>query len=131
MTDPHADDERIDFSPLETTADGARQDALARAIAARAAPFLELRRNHIPFAFVLPWARPALAAAAAIVIVSLASLGGGPRSGAPPVVTSAPAANASVVNRVVGVPASIARFVNAEQAPQAEEVLLAMQGYVR
>ena len=131
MTDRHADDDRIDFSPLEFPTDDARHDALARAIAARAAPHLALRRRRAPCALVLPWSRPALAAAAVIVIVSLAILGTSPPTGQPPIAISASAGNATMANAVVGVPAAIARFVNSEQAPQAEEVLLAMQGYRR
>lgn len=67
--------ERIDLSALDPAADGERWEQLVRRIMDEAVPELTLRatRND-PFALLGSWARPMIAAAATIAVVSMAML---------------------------------------------------------
>jgi len=67
--------ECIDLSALDPTRDEARWEALVRRIMDEATPELTRRatRND-PFALLGSWARPMIAAAASIAVVSLALL---------------------------------------------------------
>ncbi len=67
--------ERIDLSALDPAADEERWERLVRRIMDEAAPELTLRATRSdPFALLGSWARPMIAAAATIAVVSVALL---------------------------------------------------------
>lgn len=69
------DDEPMDLSPLDLGEDPERLDGLVRRIMAAAEPELERRAtSHDPFSMLQTWARPVLAAAAAVSMLALGLL---------------------------------------------------------
>jgi hypothetical protein len=115
-------DERFDLSPLDPRED-ARFERMVRNITGRARG--ELARRAAPrqtvFELVAGWARPALAAAATIAIISATLLAAYDRSAAGVVVTGAymPASE---------VPPAASSWYEEDREPTVDDLLVASEG---
>jgi hypothetical protein len=114
-------DDRVDFSSLDPTEDRERFDDIVRSITAAAAGQLSARRARADvFAQVVSWWRPLLAAAAITGIVSIGALARSQAS------TTAAETQISLAE-AIGVPEQIADWVWSEDAPTADELLVALE----
>ncbi len=111
-----------DLRPLDPSRDPARWERLIAATSARAALELARRRRARSPAFVLAgWARPGLAAAAVLALVSAG------------VLALAPGAEAAQprVAEALGVPGTVADWVETGHAPSAAELAASLGGGAR
>lgn len=116
-------EKRLDLSALDPAHDRSL-DGLVRAITARAAPELARRAaSGSPFTVLAGWARPTLAAAAALAAVSLVGLGIA-RSGAAVVPLRG-------VPEELGLPAPVAEWVAEGRTPTRDDLLIAMEDDLR
>ncbi len=112
------DDERIDLSELDPTADAERFERIVGVIAERAAPELRRRQeSYEGFGGVMRWSRPVLAAAAVIILVSVTALAR----------KDSGLANAAEygIAEAVGIPTALAELASLE-APSPEDLLAAL-----
>lgn len=113
----------LDLSPLDPAPDGSL-DGLVRAITERAGPELARRAAaRSPVTVLAGWARPALAAAAALAAVSLVGLSIA-RSGT----SVAPLRR---VPEELGLPAPVAEWVAEGRTPTRDDLLIAMEDDLR
>ncbi|HUE77342.1 MAG TPA: hypothetical protein VMM83_05320 [Longimicrobiales bacterium] len=115
------DQERIDLSALDPTADRLGYERLVRRVMEAAAP--ELARRAAagnPLALLAGWARPMLAAAAAIAVLAIGALAATERSGAV-VETTGTVADA------LGLPAQAAEWLDEGREPTEYDLVLAME----
>ena len=127
------DDGRLDLGALDPERDPARLDRSARAIAARLAPSLARRRARPADAWSLlaAWRTPVLATAAAIVVVSVATLATLPRThvhaATVAAVTSAAATTISStstsLSEAAGLPGAVASWVESDAPPVPSKTL--------
>ncbi|MDQ6830183.1 MAG: hypothetical protein M3081_15105 [Gemmatimonadota bacterium] len=125
MTDDRSEPP-IDFSPLDPVVDAERFDAVVGAITVRAAAELARRRSHPrraadALSVVAPWWREVVAAAAAIVALSVISLSRSSRA-APDTQPAVTIARDSV-DEAVGVPPSLAPYLRSERLPSPAQLL--------
>ena len=114
-------DDRIDFSPLDPSADKQHFEEIVQSITARAAPALAARRVRSSFiAEVVYWRRPMLAAAAVILIVSATAL---VRIESP---TRPPELEPGVAE-AIGVPATLARWVTTDEVPTPAQLVAGLE----
>lgn len=109
----------LDLSALDPAADGSLE-GLVRTINTRAVPELARRQAaRGPFAVLAGWARPTLAAAAALAAVSLVGLSmGGSRPDLPPL---------RGVPEELGLTGPVVEWVTEGRTPTQEDLLLAME----
>ncbi len=108
---------RLELAAIELAPE--RQAALAAAIAARSAPVLARYRGaRSPVAVLAAWLRPALAAAAVIVLVALAALlGSRPREA-----TAVPS-----TAEALGFPGPVVAWAEAGRTPSLEELVTTLE----
>lgn len=115
---------RLDLSPLDPRRDPDRWERMVAGVLARAsipdAIVIPLVRG--PLATLAGWARPLLAAAAAIVALSLVSLGGQ----APAVAVAASADEPATMVEALAVPEPVAGWITEERGPQRGDLLVAL-----
>lgn len=110
---------RMDLRILDPAGDGSL-DTLVRAINERAAPELARRAmTRGPIAVLAGWARPALAAAAALAAVSLVGLSIARSSSSIPPLRGVP--------EELGLPNVVAEWVVEERDPTWDDLLIAME----
>lgn len=109
-------DEAMDLSALGLTT--GRHEALAARIVERGAPILARHRAaRGPLSVLAAWMRPALAAAAVVMIAALgALLGNRPRE----------AAAVPTTTEALGFPAPVVAWAEAGRAPSLEELVVTM-----
>jgi len=113
-------DDRVDLSPLDPTADRADFERIVDSILARATNELNARRERLnPIEQVVRWWRPVLTAATVATIISVGVLAG-VRS---PVSVEQTAGMAEAV----GVPSMLARGIRDNAVPTAAELFVAFQ----
>lgn len=113
-------DDRIDFTPLDPTRDPERFERIVQDVMAEAEDLLAARRaEHGVIGQVAGWWKPLLAAAAAVAVVSAATL------------RLAPADTRSEtefgIAEAIGVPTSVADWLETDEAPTAAELLFALE----
>lgn len=110
----------VELAPLAAGCDAARFEALVAGILAAAGPELERRATAAsPIAWLAGRLRPALAAAATVAVVAVASMiGSGPRGDG---VARAPEED-------LGMPAPLPEWLAQETAPTVMEVMVALDG---
>ena len=114
---------RVDLSALDFSADSIQWEQLVAAITVRAAPELARRRApRSPVLVLARWARPALSAAAAVILVASIALAAlAPESAAEE--RAVPALVATL-----GVPTPVARWVVENRTPTATDLISAFAG---
>jgi hypothetical protein len=115
------DDERIDFSRLDPTADSERFEGLVDSIVEAAAPELARRRAQASVVGQVGlWWRPLLAAAAIAGIISIGALLSYD--------TPSPTTDTEMgIAEAIGVPVQIAEWVRSEGVPTTEELLFGLE----
>lgn len=114
------DDEPIDFGALDPSRDTVRWEGMIRGISERAAPALARRAaERNVFVLVADWARPALAAAAALAAVSAGALAW--ELGDP---ASAPLAG---VEEALQLAEPVSLWVAEERAPTTSDLIAAVE----
>lgn len=118
--------ERIDLSALDPTRDEARWEGLVRRIMDEAAPELTRRatRND-PFALLGSWARPMIAAAASIAVVSMVLL---QRDSGPVELGSTASLN---ILEALEVPRPAADWLAEDRAPTVADLVTALEADTR
>ena len=112
--------ERVDLGPLDPERDQLAYERFVRRVLAAAAPELERRATAAgPLALLAGWARPTVAAAAAIAVVALAALLATDRPDAAPDRLGA--------GGPPGLPAPVTEWLEAGRAPTATDVVLALE----
>ena len=108
------DQERIDFSALDIARDARVYERMIAQVLHGAAPELARRRaaSRDPIVLIARWARPALAAAAAIAAIAVGSFW----FGAPP------------VEPVAAAPEPLESWVMSEEPPSALELIAVIEG---
>ena len=137
MQGPPEDEAPLDLSALGVHGDAREREALVARIMAAAAPELERRGSGVvpmrPGAGALgtlaQWTRPILAAAAVVGLLSTGVLqwspGAGSRSGAEAV--AAAEADPALLPEVLGLPSTVATWLDEGRAPTAMDLVLAME----
>ncbi len=114
-------DERIDFSPLDPTADAERFEATLRSIRAAARAELARRRAQTSVVGQLGlWWKPLLAAAAITGIVSLGAL---LHSRTSPSVEFEDVG----IAEAIGIPDAVAEWVRSDEVPTMAELIVTME----
>jgi hypothetical protein len=111
---PHADADRLDFSPLDPRADASGFEQLVRDVRRAAAPELVRRRASTTiWGQIATWRRPILVGSGALALVA-----------ALVVVVVRPAATPpATLEEALGVPGQIAPWVQATERPSPGELL--------
>ena len=117
----HAD--RIDLSAIDPRADELRWERMVGDVL-RAGGVAPAAPRPTPVLQLLRWTRPVLAAAAAVAALALPGLAGGTPD-APPRSAASPLA------RALGMPAPVARWVQAERTTETDRMVLATLGAAR
>ncbi|HEX6938894.1 MAG TPA: hypothetical protein VF158_05740 [Longimicrobiales bacterium] len=116
------DIERVDLSGLDPAADAERWERLVRRIMAQAAPELARRSAGLdPFMLLGSWARPTIAAAAAIAVICFAVL----RRTSGPVELEATASLGII--EVLEVPRPAADWLNEDRAPTVTDLVSVLE----
>ncbi|HEX7117596.1 MAG TPA: hypothetical protein VF212_02330 [Longimicrobiales bacterium] len=116
------DIERVDLSALDPAADAERWERLVRRIMAGAAPELARRAaTRDPFTLLASWARPMIAAAAAITVISFAVL----RRTPGPVEIGSTASRGIV--EALEVPSPAADWLNEDRAPTVTDLVSVLE----
>ena len=114
-------DDRMDFSPLDPTADRKHFERIVASIGDRAALELARRRDRTSaFGQIAGWRRPMLAAAAAIVIASVAVL--------TQVATPTNDDQSEGLAIALGVPQGLAEWVSDGGTPTPADLLASLAG---
>lgn len=122
------EDERLDLSPLDPTRDAVRWERLIRSVTDRAAPELARRAARRSLAgTVAAWARPTLAAAAALVLLAFAVARSGSPAPQPGALDSAVIAGAEGLR----LPAPAVGWLLEEEPPPVSELILAAEDDLR
>jgi hypothetical protein len=113
------DQDRIDFSALDTLANDAVHERLAARIVAAASVELGRRANVLsPFAAIAGWTVPALSAAALIAGLAVATLATVERS----------AAEDRTMPEALRLPAPVAAWLSEDRSPTNSDLILAVEG---
>lgn len=116
------DHEQLDLSALDRFAESARLEGAVRGVMAQSAPILARRAGRRPvLSLVAVWARPALAAAAAIAAISVAGL-------ARPMERAASVSSVPLVSvaEALNLPTPVSEWVVEEREPTASDLILAL-----
>jgi hypothetical protein len=113
-------DDKIDLTALEP--DATELELLVAAITQRAAPELERRAalDVSPIAVLHDWARPALAAAAAVALICVSVLAGHEFGG-----VTTPGTG---LTEALAVPAPVNEWLAGDRSPTVADLMLAMEG---
>lgn len=115
-------EEPLDLAPLDRFSTPGSMDAVVHRIMARAEPALARRATGKGvLTLIAAWARPALAAAAVVAAVSVASLAAPSRSGETATVGVSPVAEA------LDLPAPVDDWVSDGQGPTAADLIVALE----
>lgn len=117
------DPRRIDLTPLDTLADASRFERLVGAITQLAAPELARRAGRVgPMLLLARWARPLLAAAAAVAAVALGTLSLAERIAEPVEVAATPPGLVEALE----VPSPVVDWLNEAREPSVSDLIIAV-----
>ncbi len=115
-------DNRIDLSALDRTADAARFDRIVAQITDEASAELAARRARSNvIGQITRWTKPTLAAAASLAVISVATL-------TQIETTTARTADEPTLAEAIGVPAQVAEWLGNDESPTADQLLVALGG---
>lgn len=115
------DQERMDLSALDPTADRMGYERLVRRVMEAAAPELARRAaGSNPLALLAGWARPMLAAAAIIAVFAIGALALTERAGAA-------AETVGTFADALGLPAQAAEWLTEGREPTEDDLVLALE----
>lgn len=118
--------ERLNLSALDPAADSERWELLVGTITRRAMPELARRAAlRSPLVLLAGWARPMLAAAAVLAVISIAALN------APLEPPSPSIGQAAGMVEELRVPAPLAAWLTEERGPTVDDLILALDGDFR
>lgn len=121
-------EERLDLSPLDPTRDSAAWEDRIQAILKEAAPELARRAaGASPIISISEWLRPTLAAAAALAIISLATLYNA-TPGTDLMIGGDESAQPLAEN--LSLPMPVEQWLEEERSPTVTELMLALDGEV-